>query len=266
MSEYLSEEEQLARARTWWQENGTTLMVGLVVAVAAVVGWRWYDGYSQDEVYSASRAFAEYQEASESDKAVRLDDLAREYGDSAYYVFALFDQARQAESIGDAARAEAMLEDAVDPAGDALLADLARLRLAKVQRELDKSDAALTTLSRISSDGYRIWVLEAKGDLHASRGEVREAHEAYQAASDALPEGEARPILEMKLENTAPFDGEYVQLTDALSDAVRAAEAMAGEDESIDAAANDADAGDPDAVSADGDDAQADEPATETTQ
>ena len=50
------------------------------------------------------------------------------------------------------------------------------------------------------------------------------AHEAYSAALESLGEGAERPILEMKMHNVAPSDGEYVALTDGLSEALREAQ------------------------------------------
>ena len=36
MSEYLDEEEQIARLKSWWSENGTSIIVSVVIAVVVV--------------------------------------------------------------------------------------------------------------------------------------------------------------------------------------------------------------------------------------
>ena len=56
--------------------------------------------------------------------------------------------------------------------------DAVEVRLAKVQQGLDRSAAALATLESLSSEGYRAWGLEAKGDIHVARGELELAHAA----------------------------------------------------------------------------------------
>ena len=42
MSEYLDEEEQLARAKSWWDENANSVIVGVVLVVGGIVGWNWF--------------------------------------------------------------------------------------------------------------------------------------------------------------------------------------------------------------------------------
>lgn len=224
MSEYLSEEEQIARMKSWWDTNGTSVIVAVVVGVVAIVGWRWYGGYTVEQAEEAARSYAAYQTADEADKVAAAARLATEHGGSAYHAFVLFDQARTALADGEPAAAESHLVEIVDGAADPLLTDLARIRLAKVQQQLDRSSEALATLDGLRSEGYRSWALEAKGDIHMARDEVQQAHEAYQAASDSLLEGEVRPILEMKLNNAAPYGEQYVELTDSLESALRDAE------------------------------------------
>ena len=72
MSEYLSEEEQVAKMKSWWDENGTALITGVVAAVAALFGWNWYGNYQQDQTYAASEAYVAYVEADGAGKAVSL--------------------------------------------------------------------------------------------------------------------------------------------------------------------------------------------------
>jgi len=224
LSEYLSEEEQIEKMKSWWGEHGTLVMVAVVVTVLGIVGFRWYGGYSTEQVFDASRAYVAFTDADTEAKSAQLDNLAQAHGGSAYYVFALFHQAQAAAADGDYSAAEKLLQQAVEAADDELLTDLARIRLAKVQRALDRPDVALKTLNAVGNSGYKSWVLETKGDIHASRGEVKLAHESYQAAISSLVTGDQRPILQMKAQNTAPFADQYVQLSDNLEDALREAE------------------------------------------
>ena len=50
MSEYLSDEEQVERLKSWWNENGTFLVVGLLVTIVAIGGWNYYGihGFDND--------------------------------------------------------------------------------------------------------------------------------------------------------------------------------------------------------------------------
>ena len=224
MSEYLEEEEQIARLRSWWSEYGVTVIVAVVLSVAAIVGWRWYDSYTETKAHEGADAYATYQAAQGSEKEAAADNILENFSGSAYHVFVLFDRAQSAVEEGDLMAAEALLTTAVDEADAALLRDLAKIRLAKVQRGLDRTDEALATLDAIGNAGYSSWALEAKGDIYVSRGELEMAYQAYSAAIDALAPGEQRPILAMKQKNVAPFEGQYVEFTDTLEAALQDAQ------------------------------------------
>ena len=55
MSDYLTDEEQVAKLKSWWDENGVSVIVTLVLVVAGVVGWRWYESYGVLSVTESSR-------------------------------------------------------------------------------------------------------------------------------------------------------------------------------------------------------------------
>lgn len=224
MSEYLEEEEQLAQLKRWWDENGTALTVGVVALVGGIIGWNWFGNYSETQRHEATRVYEAYETAEDTEKVQHLTTLRQEFSGSAVHLFALFDQAKTAISQGDAERAQTLLAEAIADGDDDIVVDLARIRLAKLQRELGLVDEALATLDSVRNEGYRTLVLEAKGDVHASRGEIEQAHLSYQAAIESLRTDETRPFLSMKLENTLPFGDEFIAMTDTLTEALKAAE------------------------------------------
>lgn len=229
MSDYLDEEEQLVKLKSWWDENGTSLLGAVVVAVVGIVGWNWYGGYSDEQSQAQTALWQSY--ATEAATEPRNDDalesigaeIADQFSGSAVHAFVLFDQAKSAVDAGDFAVAADKLSAVVSESSDSLVVDLARIRLAKVQRQLDLSGDALTTLAGVKNEGYRPLALEIQGDIYASSGDVEQAHLAYKAAVESLPVGDTRPVLEMKLENAKPYDGQYVQMTDQLTEALKEA-------------------------------------------
>ncbi len=223
MSEYLDEEEQLARLKTWWDENGTSLIIGIIVLVGGIFGWNWFGDYSDAQRHEATGLYQAFEQAEGEEKADLLTRLGDEFPGAAVHVFALFEEAKTALDQGNVEVAKDLLEMAATEADDVIVADLARIRLAKLQRELDLAADALATLDQVRSDGYRPLVLEIKGDIHLSRGEIELAHQSYQAAQASLRAGDQRPFLDMKAENTAPFNDAYVPMTDALTEALKAA-------------------------------------------
>ena len=230
MSEFLSDEEQISRFKSWWGENGAALVIGVAVAVAAVVGWRFYDSANQASMEQGSKAYAEYKDAADSERQALADKIKNEFEATSYHAMVSMGQASDAIEAGDLQGALTLLEDAIEASGNTVLGDLARLRLAKVQFGLDRKKAALDTLSAISNDGYRSWALESQGDIYFAMGDVERAHGAYSGASESLQDGDQRPLLRIKVENTAPFNGQYVEFTSELDQALEAAETSLAQD------------------------------------
>lgn len=205
MSDYLSDEEQVERIKRWWSENGTSTIVGLVVAIASVIGWRLYQDYSADLAEAAFDDYAEFVEQRKLDGPV--DSLVRNIEDqhagSAYHVFTLWYRAKDAAEEQDWEAALGYLQSAVDQAGDSNLEDMARMRQAKVEFQLDRLDDCLSTLALVRGSGFKSAVSELIGDVHRVRGELDAAKLAYEAGLEAARDTPAAGLLELKLASLA---------------------------------------------------------------
>ena len=206
MADFLTEEEQLEKLKNWWNENGTSVIVGLLLAIGGVVGWRWYDSARTGEAEAASDIYAAFVSAEGDARAGIAEKIDREIIGTSYQILSLFHRSKDAATEGDIAAAEAYLNQAINIDASDLLTDTARVRLARLLQQQDKSEAALTTLSAVRQEGFRAQVLELKGDIHLVRGERELAHESYVAATAALGEREQMPLLEMKVADTAKPD------------------------------------------------------------
>ncbi len=226
MSEYLSDEEQVERLKSWWNENGTFLVVGLLVTIVGIGGWNYYGSYKAEIGEKSSQSYRDYLELEKGNRSGAAEKLTEDFGGSAVHVLALLDQAKEKLSDGDLSGAEALLSEAVNVASNDLLIDLSRIRLAKVQYQLEKSREALGTLEKIKSKGYLSWALELKGDMHVDLGEIELAHQSYKAALKELGEEVERPLLKLKLDNSAPFNGKFILPEISLSQAVKEAEEL----------------------------------------
>jgi predicted negative regulator of RcsB-dependent stress response len=203
VSDYLTDEEQLDKLKKWWEQNGLVLAVAVTVAVVGVVGWNWYGDHTAEQTARSSDLYVDYLASEGQEREMVAATLASEFPDSTYHVMVMLRNAERKMSEEDVEAAELLLGQAVEVAGDDKLKDVARLRLARVQQQLDRSEAALTTLSQVKSIGMRSQVQELKGDIHMIRGERAAAHEAYSAALGEAGEGAQRPLLEMKVADTA---------------------------------------------------------------
>ena len=206
MADYLTDEEQAERLKAWWDKNGTSLIVALLVSVAAVVGWRYYQSYSADRANAASEAFSSYLDARAAAAPVdeHLAVLDSEYEGTAYHVFTLLYRASDQVEEQDWEEALALVERAVDLADERNLKDSARFRAAKLLYQLDRLDACAEQLAAIRSPGLAAQVAELSGDVAVARGDVEAARGAYRTAVEAARRDPARvlpgtPLVELKL-------------------------------------------------------------------
>jgi predicted negative regulator of RcsB-dependent stress response len=208
VSEYLTDDEQVEVLKRWWSQNGVALIVTLVLVIAGVVGWRWYNAHKAEREAAGSAAYHHYLDvrasatATDADRAAALAPLDGEFKDTTYHVFALLYRAHDAAAAGQYDKAAEFLATAADTA-DGELRDVARVRLARVQLELDQPDAALATLAKVSGAGFRGEVAELKGDVLLSKGDKNGALAAYRAAAEAEKD-QRNPMLEMKIADLAP--------------------------------------------------------------
>ena len=201
MAEYLTDEEVTERLKRWWSENGTGLTVGIVLAIGAVVGWRWFDGWRLERAEAASDTYAEYTaaRAAGEDATALAARIAEEFQDSAYHVFTLLHQARDAVEGEEWERAADLLRESVDVASQSVLQDVARVRLARVLHQLERPGEALTVLSEVDGQGFAGTVAELTGDIELRRGALDAAREAYRAALDETGAGQGVVLLRLKL-------------------------------------------------------------------
>ena len=171
MADYLTDEEQLEKLKNWWERNGLMLIGAVIISVAGVIGWNWYGNQQAEQVAQASDLYEEYLAAEGAERDIIEAKLASEFPDSTYRVFILLRHAQAEMAEENTEEAVGLLESALTIADDARLADLIRLRLARVQQQMDSSEAALATLAAVKSLGLRSQVQELKGDIHMTRGE-----------------------------------------------------------------------------------------------
>ena len=187
MADYLTDEEQAERLKRWWEQNGTSLVIGLVLAVGAVVGWRYYQDYRAERADMASDAYASFlaarNEAEPTDEPLAIIDT--EFEGSAYHVFTLLYRAADQVLESDWEEALALLERAVDLAEDGPVRDVARLRVAKLFYQLNRLGDSEAQLAMVRSPGFEAHVAELSGDIFFARGDMARARDAYQAAIDA---------------------------------------------------------------------------------
>jgi len=187
INEYETEEQQVEALKKWWKENGTSLIVGLLVGVSALFGWRYY--VQQNSVH-AVHASDIYMQVMQSAVTQNVDDriidfqnqLINEYADTPYAALSALALAKIEYEKDNTEGAVAQLELAIKHANDDVVKQIASLRLASVYIEQGKYDEALALLNTKHDAAYDARYEELKGDLFSARGDVAEARAAYDKA------------------------------------------------------------------------------------
>ena len=232
MSEYISDEEQMNRFSEWWNEHGTSLLFAVGLAIASIVGWNFYSDNRQQNIEASTALYAEYVDAAAEAKAAIAQRIKAEFPGTSVHSLVALDEAKKAADDENLDAAIQALVEARDAAPDALLAELAMIRLAKVQYAQGNAAKALQTLQGIRNLGYQSWALELTGDIYLAEGNTEQAFAAYTSALDSLKGDANRPLLEIKRDNAAPANGEFTVFSQPLNQALKRARETLATDES----------------------------------
>lgn len=222
MSEMRTEEEQVQAIKDWWKENGKSLVLGIGVALAAVVGWKGWQDRQAVEDENASVLYQNMLEATvsgittmrnpeaDTDQLATAKHLAEqlkdEYESSTYAKFAALLQARLAVDAKDYDAALAEIEWVLSHEPTAEMKLIASMRKARLLAAKGETDSALSLLNGLQAGRFQASIEELKGDLLLTKGDKNAARTAYQAADKALEQAGARPLLTMKLDDLAVKD------------------------------------------------------------
>ncbi|SHE41216.1 Putative negative regulator of RcsB-dependent stress response [Modicisalibacter ilicicola DSM 19980] len=211
MAELRTEEEQLEAIKRWWKENGTSLIAGVVIAIAGVLGWNAWQDYQANQAEAASLRYQELlalagQQTLEEDALARaqqlVGELADEHGNTLYADLAALIQARLSIADGDRESAMTALEALIASTDRDYLKGLAHLRLARLQLAAGEAETALATLETDTPDALGIQRADTRGDILVALGRDDEARDAYQRALRLSREaGQPAYGLQLKLDN-----------------------------------------------------------------
>jgi predicted negative regulator of RcsB-dependent stress response len=204
---YNSDEEQVAALKQWWDKNGTTLIIALVIFLAGVLGFRSWQDYKMSQAESASVIYQQMSALLESspDKAMEVGlRIVAEYPSSGYASMASLAMARLALQKGEPGAAAAHFRSVMESASTSELKQIARLRLARVLLTQGKSDEAMNILNAAEAGNFRAAYDEVRGDIYLAQGNRQEARNAYANALDGYENlSSKRELLQMKIDDLA---------------------------------------------------------------
>lgn len=197
LDELLDEHEQSEKVRNWLRSNAPGLIGGLVLGVAIIGGWNWWQARAHQQRVQLSedyRAAVDSIEAGDLDKASALADAL---GEGAYAEIVTLDLAKAQLEAGKRDEAIATLRRAAgSKAGNPGLEAVIQQRLARLLIDAGKADEAVTLLA----DAKDAAAFEARGDAYFSLGNAEAARSDYNAALQQLDvAAPQRSLLELKL-------------------------------------------------------------------
>jgi predicted negative regulator of RcsB-dependent stress response len=198
---YQSEEQQVEAIKKWWRENGRSIIAGVAIAVAAILGWQAWEQYSINRSANASVGYQQMLALAGQPEAgiAQGQRLMEEYPGTGYADLAALFVAKLQLGQGNVESAQVTLRSMMSDAAEPELAHLARLRLAELELAAGDADAALELLAGDPPPGFVSPYAEVRGDAYVVKGERDLAARAYdEALAAAAPDAMGRGRLQMK--------------------------------------------------------------------
>lgn len=211
MSLEQTEEEQVEALKNWLRKNGSALILGLALGLAAIGGYRFWADYQGNQSQKASLIYSNLQNYLISGDSARVFEAGRElvkhFSGSPYAALAALGMARMSVENHSLDAAEVHLRWVIKNANQDGLKHIARLRLARVLMAEKKYDEALALLNNNTQASYASLYNEVRGDILLAKKQPEQARSAYQQALDTLAEGDRRrTLIEMKMDDLPAID------------------------------------------------------------
>ena len=207
MVEIYDAHEQGEVVKKWLQENGSAIVMGLVIAFGGLFGFKWWQNWQETNRQAASTEYEVMGQLLASDQLdaamANFQTLQDDHGKSPYASMAALQMARARMEVNQPDSAVSQLEYVVDNGYPKAMKVVARERLARVLLAQGKAEEALVTLNGAAEiTGFEARYAEVRGDIMFELGRTDEAIAAYQESLEALEEGVGdRNKLVMKLES-----------------------------------------------------------------
>lgn len=227
MDVYTTEEQQVEAIKKWWRANGNSVLIGITVAIVAVLGWQLFNQNKRATGESAAALYSELLETSNLVQQDRMDkntaeleghvatfnhlaaQLKDDFTKTEYAVFAALLLAREKVQTNKLDEAVTELQWANEHAKSEALRLVANLRLARVLAAKGDREGALKQLDSVEPGAQADSYEEVRGDIYVLLGDNAKARDAYKKAMDlssAKANGTSRPILKIKHDNLLVAD------------------------------------------------------------
>lgn len=185
MAYSIEEEQEINQLKEWWKENAKTIIAAFIIGVGGMFGWRYWQSYQANKIAEASSQYEQVVALAAEDLEAQKTDVAKfvqANNKTAYAVFALLDEAKDAVEKQDFATAESALKQTLEQSQDEALTSLAALRLGAVQFQLGQFDSALATLNQVKGISFNARKALLAGDIQVAKGDKVSAKTSFEQA------------------------------------------------------------------------------------
>jgi len=206
MVEVYDAHEQGEVVKKWLTENGSAIVMGLVIAFGGLFGFKQWQSWQVSNRQQASVEFevmGDLLGSGQLDAAMaNFQNLQDEYPKSPYTSMAALQFARARVESNQPDLATGLLEYVMENGYPKAMAVVARERLARVLLDQGEADRAMTVLEGAGEiTGFEARYAEVRGDIHFDQGRMDDATVSYLEALEMLEDGTGdRGRLQMKLE------------------------------------------------------------------
>lgn len=198
MDVYTTEEQQVEAIKKWWRDNGKAVVLGAVIGLGGLYGWRYYQAELETSREQASAQYTQVVNAlaaGDAQAEAQAEAFLKDH-EGSYATLLELQLAKSYVEAGDLNKAAEQLRK-VQSSKDATLKTLATVRLARVEAQQGNYDAALKALDGVTAESWKAQVEELRGDIQLRKGDMAAARTAYAASIAAA----TNPVVQMKLDN-----------------------------------------------------------------
>ena len=208
MEIYDTEEEQLEALKRWWKENGQATILGLVMGIAVILAWNFWQDHKKEQAGLASALYSELLLATDSNKLDSAEKLAerlqQQYPKTEYAAYSGLLLAKVKVQQGDLAKAQTILTSIASGSNKELdnIANIRLVRLMMANGQYEQGLKLINSIDPANSASYSGNYDELVGDLYVALDRIELARSSYQKA---LESGYRSPLLQLKIDDlTAP--------------------------------------------------------------
>ncbi len=204
MSEQYDEHEQSERVKQWVIKNGSNILTFILLIVAAISTWQWWQGKQNKDTLEAANQYQVFVAAIDKPdlaKAVVLGNaFIKNYTKNDFAFLASLRLAKVYLAQGKADLAMSTLDNAKSVAHNPQQLELLAIRKVQLSLSQAKLEQAEKQLRAMKPSYYLATFDELQGDLALAKNQNEQAAKYYQSALSKLDAtASSRLLIEMKL-------------------------------------------------------------------